>query len=51
MQSTPQATMVTYKFYMAVMEKILAIFSNRKRSNSAGLALTCSAGIDRVYKK
>ena len=44
--------MVTYKFHMAVMEKMLAIFSNSKRSISAKLALTCSAVIvDRVYKK
>ena len=44
--------MVTYKFHMAVMEKKLAIFSDRKSSHSAGLALTRSAGIlDRVYKK
>ena len=34
--------MVTYKFHMAVIEKILAVFSNSKVSNSAGLALTCS---------
>ena len=36
-----------YKFPVAVIEKILAIFSSKKRSNSAGLALTCSK--ERTY--